>query len=396
LTEFKKGGIEMPKVSVTIENEIIEWVLRQTNEEMLDDKLMSNINQWLAGKKTPTFNQIEDFSKKSNVPLGYFFLKTPPKENLDLLEYRTVDSVELANPSRNLIDTIYEMEQIQNWMKGYRKETGYSELPIVGSLKNSNDVFEIAKRIREDIEISDDWYSNCTTIGDAFHYIRSHLEESGIIVMVNGIVGKNTHRPLNVNEFRAFALIDDWAPLIFINNVDSQRAKLFSLFHEITHIWLGENDLYNDNYRAKDIKPIENICNAVASELVVPIKKFIVEWNKRKDSDKRIIITELARIFMCSEVVVARKAFDNSFISREMYNNVVDDAMKAYRESREHNQSTGGNYYNTMGTKLDGKFVRALCESVKIGRTTLSEAYRLTNTSRKTFSEVAGRLGGII
>jgi hypothetical protein len=75
LTEFKKGGIEMPKVSVTIENEIIEWVLRQTNEEMLDDKLMSNINQWLAGKKTPTFNQIEDFSKKSNVPLGYFFSK---------------------------------------------------------------------------------------------------------------------------------------------------------------------------------------------------------------------------------------------------------------------------------------------------------------------------------
>ena len=98
----------MPAVNVNIQPEIISWALSQTQEEKLGDKLMNNITQWLNGTKTPTFNQIEDFSKKANIPLGYFFLQTPPVEQIELLEYRTVDSIQLANPSRNLIDTIHK------------------------------------------------------------------------------------------------------------------------------------------------------------------------------------------------------------------------------------------------------------------------------------------------
>ena len=109
----------MAAVKVNIQPEIIRWALSQVQEEKLVEKLMENIVQWLNGTKDPTFNQIEDFSKKANIPLGYFFLQTPPVEQLDLLEFRTVDSVQLANPSRNLIDTIHEMERIQDWMKDY-------------------------------------------------------------------------------------------------------------------------------------------------------------------------------------------------------------------------------------------------------------------------------------
>ncbi|WP_418750876.1 hypothetical protein [Frisingicoccus sp.] len=125
----------MPMVNVNIQPEIIHWALSQTSEEKLGDKLMNNISQWLSGTKTPTFNQIEDFSKKANIPLGYFFLQTPPTESLDLLEYRTVDSVQLSRPSRNLIDTIHEMESIQDWMKGYRQDFGFDRLPVVGCMR---------------------------------------------------------------------------------------------------------------------------------------------------------------------------------------------------------------------------------------------------------------------
>ena len=96
----------MPAVNVNIQPEIISWALSQTQEEKLGDKLMNNITQWLNGTKTPTFNQIEDFSKKANIPLGYFFLQTPPVEQIELLEYRTVDSIQLANPSRNLRNSV--------------------------------------------------------------------------------------------------------------------------------------------------------------------------------------------------------------------------------------------------------------------------------------------------
>lgn len=387
----------MPAINVDIKPEIITWALNQTSEEKLGTKLMENIMQWLNGTKTPTFKQIEDFSKKSNIPLGYFFLQTPPVEEVKLLEYRTVDSIQLTNPSRDLIDTIYEMEDIQDWMKSYREELGYDVLPLVGCMKGISDVQAISDRIRNDLGLDREWYENVNDIREAFNYIRSMLEESGIVVMMNGVVGKNTHRALDVNEFRAFTIVDDWAPLIFINTADSQGGKLFSLLHEVAHIWLGESDLFNDrHYRTEGVSATETICNAVAGEILVPRDAFLNKWNECIDrKDVYTVITELAKYFHCGECVISRKALDSKKIKPEIYKRVVQEAIEHYNASRENRENPGGNYYSTMRTKLDGCFVRALCESINMGRTSYTEAYRLTNTSRKTFSAVAQSLGGV-
>lgn len=385
----------MPMVNVNIQPEIIHWALSQTSEEKLGDKLMNNISQWLSGTKTPTFNQIEDFSKKANIPLGYFFLQTPPTESLDLLEYRTVDSVQLSRPSRNLIDTIHEMESIQDWMKGYRQDFGFDRLPVVGCMKGVEDIYVIADRIRNDLELDDTWYEKVKDARESFNYIRTQLEVCGIVVMMNGVVGRNTHRALDVNEFRAFAMVDDWAPLIFINAADSNGAKLFSMLHEVVHIWLGRNDLFNDRQsRITGVSKPEVLCNAVVGELIVPKNLFLSKWDIA-DMDVFEKITELAKYFRCGEIVIARKAFDCKKIDKNIYNQVVQTAIENHRRMKENKQKNSGNYYNTMGSRLDRCFIRALCESINMGRTTYTEAYRLTNTSRKTFSEVAQRLGGV-
>ena len=385
----------MPMVKVDIQPEIIHWALSQTKADQLGVKLMGYIEQWLDGTKTPTFNQIEEFSKKANIPLGYFFLQTPPQEELHLLEYRTIDSEKLLNPSRNLVDTIQEMERIQDWMKDYRRDTGFDVLPIVGSLKDSDDIVAMAETIRKDMELSPDWYSENNTMGAAFNYIRTRLEQCGIVIMLNGIVGKNTHRPLDSDEFRAFAMADEWAPLIFINAADTQGAKLFSLFHEAAHIWIGVNDFYNDR-RNSSIKETEVICNAVAGELMVPNEAFEKAWKKNSTEGFTEKIKELAQEFKCGESVIARKALDHDVITQGEYNQIMECAIRAYREMKENKKSSGGNYYHTMGSRLDRCFVKAICESIQTGRTSYSEAYRLTNTSRKTFNEVALRLGGTI
>ncbi len=199
----------MPTVNVNIRPEIINWALSQTQEEKLGDKLMNNITKWLDGTKKPTFNQIEDFSKRANIPLGYFFLQTPPVEQIDLLEYRTVDSIQLSNPSRNLVDIIHEMENIQDWMKTYRQDLGFDKLSIVGCMRGIYEVDVIVNRIRRDLEFDDDWYEKSKDAREAFNYIRRQLEVCGVVVMMSGIVGKNTHRALDVDEFRAFAMVDD-------------------------------------------------------------------------------------------------------------------------------------------------------------------------------------------
>lgn len=386
----------MPAVSVNIQPEIINWAVSQADEGQLGAKLMDNIKHWLDGTKTPTFKQIEDLSRKTRIPLGYFFLQKPPVEEIKLLEYRTIDSIDLADPSRDLIDTIKEMELVQDWMKEYRQDTGFDILNFVGSLKGQSDAFTIADQIRRDLDLEPEWYKNCYSLADSFNFIRVKLNECGVIVMLNGIVGKNTHRALSIDEFRAFAMVDDWAPLIFINNADSQGAKLFSLFHEIAHIWLGEDDLYNDRRHSNNVKPLEVLCNAVAGELMVPVDAFKKEWKDTSVQNRMEKITILARKFRCGESVIARKALDCKKINKALYEIIINEAIDAYKTMRENGVSSGGNYYNTTKSRLDSCFIRALCESIASGRTTYSEAYRLTNTSRKTFEKVALRHGGIV
>lgn len=386
----------MPTVNVNIQPAIISWALSQTSEEKLGTKLVDNIKHWLDGTKSPTFNQIEDFSKKSHIPLGYFFLQTPPIEQISLLEYRTLDSIQLTNPSRNLIDTIHDMEAVQEWMVNYRKEWNYDTISIVGSLKGITDISVIADTIRKDLGLNIEWYKDCGNPSEAFNKVRGLLEECGIVVMMNGIVGKNTHRALDVNEFRAFAMVNEWAPLIFINGADSAGGRLFSLFHELVHLWIGENDLYNDTkYSANGIKPIEVTCNAVAGALMVPKTVFLEKWNNNTNDDIHEKIKELARMFRCSSSVIARRALDNKKIDQNVYNMVIADAIEAYIQTKQE-KSSGGDYYRVARSKLDGVFVRALCESVNSGRTSFTEAYRLTNSTSKTFSEVASGLGGVL
>lgn len=383
----------MPVVNVNIQPEIIRWALSQTQNEKLGDKLLNNIIQWLNGTKTPTFNQIEDFSRKANIPLGYFFLQTPPVEQMNLLEYRTVGSIQLSSPSRNLIDTVHEMENIQDWMKDYCQELGFDVLSLVGCMKDTRDVQAIVDRIRKDLDLDTTWYEKCRNSREAFGFIGGQLETCGVVVMMNGVVGKNTHRALDINEFRAFAMADEWAPLIFINAVDSSGARLFSLLHETAHIWIGIDDLYNDRHNCIDgVNDVEILCNAVAGELIVPKRVFLNKWDAGT-TDLYEHIVDLARYFRCGESVIARKALDCKKITQDVYNKVVQAAIDNYHQMKENRESSGGNYYNTMSSRLDGRFVKALCESINMGRTSYTEAYRLTNTSRKTFSEVAQHLG---
>lgn len=180
----------MPTVNVNIQPAILRWAVGQTDEEKLGAKLVENINHWIVGTKIPTFKQIEDFSKKSHIPLGYFFLQTPPAEHIQLLEYRTMDSVELTRPSRDLIDTIYEMEAVQEWMVEYRREYDYDTVEVVASLKGIADVKKIADAIRSNLGLSVEWYAECSSASASFNKVRGLLEACGIIVMVNGVVGK--------------------------------------------------------------------------------------------------------------------------------------------------------------------------------------------------------------
>lgn len=215
--------------------------------------------------------------------------------------------------------------------------------------------------------------------------------------MMSGIVGNNTHRPLDTNEFRAFALVDDQAPLIFINSNDSTNGKIFSLLHEFAHICLGENSLFNDRFSsATNVSKVETLCNALAAEILVPKSIFLTEWNKHSTAkNNEEIIEVLAKWFKCGTTVIARRAYDQGLIDYSTYLKIAKTAVQLYLDHKAKN-SGGGDYYRTATSRIDRRFFNLLIGSVHEGRTLYSDAFRLTNTNRSTFATLAEKMGGVI
>ena len=328
------------QVNINVSENIIDWVMKRVSPSVLSSKQGELLYAWKEGRKAPTYNQIEKMSKVTGIPLGYFFLEKPPVEDSSFVEYRTVDSKELSNPSRNLMDTLHDMELIQEWIRNELQATESDDLSFVGSIKKTVQPDDFAVFVRKCFKIEINWYESCKNGEESFKLLRNYISDLGVVVMMSGIVGNNTHRILDTNEFCAFALVDKKAPLIFINSNDSFNGKLFSLLHEFAHICLGENSLFNDRYGSIDkVSATEKICNALAAEILVPEHIFLEKWKKQiREKDEEATIRELAKYFKCGYTVIARRAYDQKFIDFQSYQNFAREAVQQYLEKKTNRQ----------------------------------------------------------
>jgi len=374
--------------TIEVAHGIWQWVLSSV---ALSDEKHAMLKKWMNGEKLPTFNQLEDFSKKTRIPLGYFFLKTPPIEECKLLEYRTVDSAATQSPSRDLFDTVRHMENVQEWMREYLVGNGSDRVAFVGTIDPNSDVESVASKIRQILKLNKNWFEDSSSLDNSFKILREAISAAGIIVMMNGIVGSNTHRHLNIEEFRAFTLIDEYAPLIFINSADSKGGTIFSLLHEFVHICVAKNSLYNawsDDFPV--VSPIETFCNGVAAEVIAPLDLFKEKWRSLAD-DTQTRISSLSGYFKCSQLVIARRAYNLRLISDSEYTIASIEAKQGFSQKTD---SGGGDYYRTQATRVDHRFLFALESSIKEGRTLYSDAFRLTNTNRNTFENLVMEVRG--
>ncbi|MEJ1958794.1 MAG: ImmA/IrrE family metallo-endopeptidase [Nitrosomonadales bacterium] len=137
------------------------------------------------------------------------------------------------------------MQRRQTWMHDYLVDCGHDPLPFVASANLHASPAAVAQQIRQVIGTSDGWASHHGTWSDALRHLREAIEETGILVAINGVVGNDTHRKLDTEEFRGFVLLDNHAPLIFVNGSDAKSAQMFTLAHELAHLWVGESALFN-------------------------------------------------------------------------------------------------------------------------------------------------------
>ena len=375
----------MPALQVDIKGILIDWIIQKALCEHSEDSVLDLLSKWKSGEKKPTFSKIEEVSRRTHIPFGYFFLSSPPEENVSLADFRTVGSEHTQNPSRNLIDTINSMQRVQDWMADYYQKNGYDPSPYVGCCSLNQGYEVIAKDMRSKLGLAKDWFASCRDSSESFRFLRKQISALGILVMRSGIVENNTSRKLNLNEFRAFTLIDEYAPLIFINSNDTDNGRLFSMLHELAHVWLGENSLYNEPYSGQaGISRLEQTCNAVAAEMLVPDELFTEQWHG-------LDLEKLSRYFRCSRSVILRKALENGFISREEFGrtlSVLQNEYNQWQKNKRAKSDNGGNFYKTLATRWDRTFISALDEMTRSGATQYPEAYRLTGTQSSSFSKL--------
>jgi len=374
---------------ITVNRNILLWARERSglSEEALERRF-PKLHQWLEGSVQPTMRQIEQFARKTRTPVGYFFLSEPPEEKLPIPHFRTIDDRPAQSPTPELLDTVYTMQQRQAWMREFLIEQGQSPLPFYGSASRDDDPGNIANDIKRVLELGNEWAAQHSTWENALRHLRTVIEESGILVVANGIVGNNTHRKLNVREFRGFVLADDYAPLIFVNASDSKAAQMFTLAHEIAHIWFGSSAAFDLRQLQPANDPTEQVCNKVAAEFLVPAEQMREAWQSARSEDEPFQI--IARRFKVSALVAARRALDLALIGRdeffEFYREYINDERRTPRIS------DGGDFYASQNLRVGRRFADAVIRAVKESRLSYYDAYKLTGLYGKTFDQYIQKL----
>jgi Zn-dependent peptidase ImmA (M78 family) len=375
---------------VEVKPTLLRWARYRAGLD-LDDLAgrFPRLADWESGERQPTIRQLEEFAKATRTPVGYLFLPEPPTERVPIPDFRTIGNRRIEHPSPDLLDTIYLCQQRQEWYRDFARSQGDESLRFVGSATLRNDVQETATLIRDQLGFDLEARRQMPTWTEALRRFIEQADAIGVLVMVNGVVSNNNYRKLDPDEFRGFALSDPLAPLVFINGADTKAAQMFTLAHEIAHIWLGQSALSDIAPISTPTHDVERWCNEVAAELLVPLA--VLRSELRRNEELRDALDRLARRFKVSTLVILRRIHDAGVLKKEQF-------WRAYQQELDRlsaiAKSSGGDFYLTQGARVGKRFARALITSTLEGQTLHRDAFRLLGFSKlATFRELGHSLG---
>lgn len=377
---------------VEVNPQLVSWAREraQLSIEALA-KRFPKLADWESGELQPTFNQLEDFAAVTHVPFGFLFLPEPPEIPLPITDFRTVQNHNLGTASPELLDTIYAMQRRQAWLREERLEGEAAPLPFVGSANLNDAPRAIGQEMRRLAGLGEGWAAAVGTWREAVGALRTSIENLGVMTVINGVVGNNTHRKLNVSEFRGFALSDEYAPLIFVNGSDSKSAQMFTLAHELAHIWLGEIGSGLSGFEGifPDGGAVEEFCDRAAAEFLVPEEEVHDIWVTARRTESPF--ETLARHFKVSPIVTGRRVMDLRLVERQVFFEFYEEYTQ--RERIQQRKSSGGDFYRNQNARVGELFARRVIYAAKEGRIGFKRAYDLTDLKGAAFQKYASRLG---
>jgi Zn-dependent peptidase ImmA (M78 family)/transcriptional regulator with XRE-family HTH domain len=377
-------------IRVEVKPELLRWARERARQDIESlARRFPRISDWERGAAHPTLRQLEEFAKAVHAPIGYLFLREPPAEAVPIPDFRTMADAGVRRPSPDLLETIYICQQRQEWYRDFARANGDQQRAFVGSALVTTGIEETARAMAAALGFDVAERARIATWSEALRQFIRQADALGVLVMVSGVVGNNNHRKLDPEEFRGFALSDALAPLVFINGADTKSAQMFTLAHELAHIFLGQSALSNSEAVTAPNQQVESWCNRVAAELLAPIALLRAEYDR--GADPHLEAERLARRFKVSTLVILRRMHDAGGLTH-------NQLWQSYREELDRLRAvpsgSGGDFYLTQGARLSKRFARAVIGNTLEGQTLYRDAFRLLGISKlATFHELGRSLG---
>ncbi|MBM3748674.1 MAG: ImmA/IrrE family metallo-endopeptidase [Acidobacteria bacterium] len=377
-------------VRVTLNPGVLRWARERAGRTAPNlARTCPKLERWERGDERPTLKQVERFAKAVHVPVGYLFLPEPPVESVPIPDFRTVGNVHVGRPSPDLLDTIYVCQQRQEWYRDFARSVGEEARRFVGSARVADDVESTAAVIRDALRFDLDERRQMPTWTEALRRFIGQADALGILVMCSGVVLNNNRRRLDPEEFRGFAMADGLAPLIFINGADTTAAQMFTLAHELAHMWIGQSAISDAQAASVPEHALEGWCNRVAAELLAPLAVLRAEYQESAELWGEV--ARLARRFKVSTLVVLRRIHDAGALTSRQFGEAYEMELRRLRALP---QGGGGDFYLTQAARVSKRFARALVVSTLEGQTLHRDAFRMLGISKTaTFHELGRSLG---
>lgn len=352
---------------------------------------------WEEGEAALSYSQLESVAKAYRRPVLTFFLPAPPRSDSNLTDYRTVgDRIVNLKGSPEFAALIRRIEALHYSVKDIVIETGGGPVKFVGSGRADENIAAAVQQIRGQIGFSFRDQQGINNSERLFSILRYHIEEIGIFVLVEGNLGSH-HSAIPADVFRGVVISDSLAPFIIVNPNDAPAARVFTLVHELAHLWLGDTGVSNFNALAKEQPEYvnnEKFCNNIAAEFLAPEKEIRDIWDSGiNEHNVQNYISSFAKRFKVSEICIARRLLDLLLISSDYYWNFYKLYLSRIQKNKEKMRESEGGPDPTIQNKfrLGSKLIETVIDAAQEGRISELDASQMLKVKINNFPDIYSR-----
>jgi Zn-dependent peptidase ImmA (M78 family)/DNA-binding XRE family transcriptional regulator len=381
--------------------EILKWarITARISAEEAASKVSvpaERLEEWESGLSQPTIRQAEKLARAYKRPFALLFLSEIPRDFQPLQDFRRRGSEPLGTGS---IFIIREIQQKQDWISDEFKANGEPKIEFVGKFSLESDPATVAEDILSTLQINPRRYTGTSPLREWI----DKAETKGIFVSRTSFI--HSRMKLDSDEFQGFAIADSYAPFVFINSDDWDAPCLFTLVHELAHLWIAESGISNigepDIGGNAELPSIELFCNEVAANALMPTE-LMQSFSPLMFNSANEIFRNVRGLGVSRFAFLVR-SYKLGLIELETYRylkNQADREFAAYKQREEEKialqktaENRGGPSYYLLQVNKNGRlFTQIVLDAYKGGFIEPTQASSLLNVKINNFLGLEAQL----